>query len=58
MSIWQARKEARGVRAHSDRITRLMMLKDAAYRRRDWKTYWELKREIAHVDRTWARTAA
>ena len=58
MSIWQARKEARRVRAHSDRITRLMMLKDAAYRRRDWKTYWELKREIAQVDRMWARTAA
>ena len=58
MSIWQARKEAREVRNHTDRITRLMMLKDAAYRRKDWKTFWELKREIAQVDRMWARTAA
>jgi len=58
MSIWQARKEGREVRAHTDRITRLMMLKDAAYRRRDLKTFWDLKREIAQVDRMWARAAA
>lgn len=30
MSVWQARKEAREVRHHADRITCLMMLKDAA----------------------------
>jgi len=58
MSIWQARKDVREVRAHTDRITRLMMLKDAAYRRKDWKTFWDLKREIVQVDRMWARTAA
>ena len=58
MSVWQARKEAREVRAHTDRITCLMLLKNAAYRRKDWKTFWEIKREIAQVDRMWARTAA
>lgn len=58
MSVWQARKEAHEVRAHTDRITRLTMLKDAAYRRKDWKTFWQLKREIAQVDRMWARSAA
>jgi len=58
MSIWQARKEAREVGAHGDRIARLMLLKDAAYRRKDWKTFWNLKREIAQADRMWARTAA
>ena len=58
MSIWQDRKAAGEVRAHTDRITRLMMLKDAAYRRKDWKAFWDLKREVAKVDRMWARTAA
>jgi len=58
MSVWQARKEACEVRKHCDRIARLMMLKDAAYRRRDWKTFWDLKREIAQVDRMWERSAA
>jgi len=58
MSIWQARNEGREGGAHTDRITRLMMLKDAAYRRRDWKTFWDLKREIAQVDRMWSRAAA
>jgi hypothetical protein len=55
MSVWQARKEAREARDHTDRITRLMMLKDAAYRRKDWKTFWRLKQEITQVDRMWGR---
>jgi hypothetical protein len=58
MSIWKARKEAREVRAYNDRIDRLVMLKDAAYRRKDWKTFWQLKHELALVDQMWGRTAA